>query len=509
MKKKFISLLTSVVVAASMMFAGTTAVFADVEEPAVEESTPAVEEVTAEEQAEAGEIVEEETATEPAANEALEGDTEMTLMDIPAGTNAKVEVTVQKGLEFYVEHKLLDVDSTLSDQYGYEDAVDASKVSALDALIAAHIDAYGKDKTTINSKLTMSYGNPSIMMGQGSAYEYTGFAINEAYPKGANGNGYNVNQAAVNNNDRVDFFWYEDSYWCDYVSAFYDESGNKVFNKTVKPNTEFTLQLKGFMYMNGYSNYTIEPIDSAAICNVIDADGMRMADPMLTSDGNMIDTDDNGQVKLSLEEGTYYLTAMDDGFDSRIVMPWCKIVVKNEEPQPAPATPVFKSATLDKTAYTYTGKAIAPEVTVTNDEGATLKAGTDYTVAYKNNKTVGTATAVVTGKGDYTFTKNLTFKINPVGTKLVKVKKAGKAKMKVTWKKQTTKTTPFTGYQVRYSKKSSMEGAKYKSVSKKAVKSKKIKTGKGKFYVQVRTYKVVNGTKYYSNWSAKKTVKVK
>ncbi|MBQ0079503.1 MAG: fibronectin type III domain-containing protein, partial [Eubacterium sp.] len=151
----------------------------------------------------------------------------------------------------------------------------------------------------------------------------------------------------------------------------------------------------------------------------------------------------------------------------------------------------------------------SPAVTVKNDEGTTLVKGTDYTVAYKNNKTVGKGSVVISGKGDYTFTKTLTFKINPKATKLKKVKRAGKGKMKVTWKKQTVSKTPFTGYQVRYSKKSSMADAKYKTVSKKAVTSKKIKTGKGKFYVQVRTYKVVDGERYYSSWSAKKSVKVK
>ncbi len=58
----------------------------------------------------------------------------------------------------------------------------------------------------------------------------------------------------------------------------------------------------------------------------------------------------------------------------------------------------------------YTGKAIKPAVTVTvGDE--TLVAGTDYTVSYKNNIEVGTATGTITGIGDYTDTKTFKFKI--------------------------------------------------------------------------------------------------
>ena len=67
------------------------------------------------------------------------------------------------------------------------------------------------------------------------------------------------------------------------------------------------------------------------------------------------------------------------------------------------------------------------------------------------------------------------------------------------------------GYQVRYSLKSSMAGAKSKTLagaSKTSVKIKKLKAKK-KYYVQIRSYKTVGGKKYYSAWSAKKTVKTK
>ena len=58
----------------------------------------------------------------------------------------------------------------------------------------------------------------------------------------------------------------------------------------------------------------------------------------------------------------------------------------------------------------YNGKAKKPEVTVKYN-GKTLKAGTDYTVTYKNNVKVGTATATVKGKGRYVGVKTVKFKI--------------------------------------------------------------------------------------------------
>ncbi|MBO5377019.1 MAG: fibronectin type III domain-containing protein, partial [Ruminiclostridium sp.] len=59
---------------------------------------------------------------------------------------------------------------------------------------------------------------------------------------------------------------------------------------------------------------------------------------------------------------------------------------------------------------THTGSAITPAITV-KDGSATLTSGTHYTVAYSNNTNVGTATVTITGKGNYTGTKTVTFKI--------------------------------------------------------------------------------------------------
>ena len=58
----------------------------------------------------------------------------------------------------------------------------------------------------------------------------------------------------------------------------------------------------------------------------------------------------------------------------------------------------------------YTGSAITPAVKVTVG-GKTLTQGTDYTVSYANNVNPGTATAAVTGIGNYTGTVNTSFYI--------------------------------------------------------------------------------------------------
>ena len=75
-----------------------------------------------------------------------------------------------------------------------------------------------------------------------------------------------------------------------------------------------------------------------------------------------------------------------------------------------PKTIVADWVTLAQETYDYTGEEIKPEVKVKDsDRDVELSLDTDFTVAYSNNVAVGTATASVTGIGNYTggpFTKS-------------------------------------------------------------------------------------------------------
>lgn len=70
----------------------------------------------------------------------------------------------------------------------------------------------------------------------------------------------------------------------------------------------------------------------------------------------------------------------------------------------------------------YTGSAIEPEISLKNGKEPLTK-DVDYTVAYTNNVDVGTATITITGIGEYTGTRTITFKIT--GTALSKAKVDG------------------------------------------------------------------------------------
>ena len=68
------------------------------------------------------------------------------------------------------------------------------------------------------------------------------------------------------------------------------------------------------------------------------------------------------------------------------------------------------TVTLDPTSFVYDGTAKQPAVTV-KDGSAALVENTDYTLAYENNVNAGTAKVTVTGKGNYSGTKDATFTI--------------------------------------------------------------------------------------------------
>ena len=74
------------------------------------------------------------------------------------------------------------------------------------------------------------------------------------------------------------------------------------------------------------------------------------------------------------------------------------------------------TVTLKPTSYTYDGTSKKPAVTV-KDGTRTLTSGTDYTVAYSNNKNVGTAVVTITATetGDYKGTATANFTIKKAG----------------------------------------------------------------------------------------------
>lgn len=191
----------------------------------------------------------------------------------------------------------------------------------------------------------------------------------------------------------------------------------------------------------------------------------------------------------------------------------CKLcnVIRKESIKKVPRIKKTTAASL-----IYNGKTRTPVITVVDYSGNQLKRGIDFTVTYKNYagtktvkpKNVGTYKAVVKFRGKYSGSVIKTFKIKPRSTSITKLTRPAKKQFKVTW---TKRTEQVTGYQLRYSTKQNMSGAKFITIANSKTVSRVIKGLKSnkKYHVQIRTYKTVNGQKYYSAWSKKKSVVTK
>ena len=166
------------------------------------------------------------------------------------------------------------------------------------------------------------------------------------------------------------------------------------------------------------------------------------------------------------------------------------------------SAPVMKELTGDISALdvsrpadaVYKGKAVKPAVTV-KDLAAPLKKDVDYTVSYKNNKKIGTGQVVITGVGEYSGTVTRSFRILPRSSALSANVTANGIRLR--WGNAGDADAFVISV-------STDDGETFKNL--KAVSAKKssctVKLPKGAEYVfRIRSYKTVDGKKYYSAWS--------
>ena len=176
---------------------------------------------------------------------------------------------------------------------------------------------------------------------------------------------------------------------------------------------------------------------------------------------------EGGSDKINTEKITKYSIYVDhvDGAQKTSGTIYIDNVIASDSiPNPDPVKKDISDCSVSLSGYSfdYTGSAITPSVTV-KDGSTTLKKGTDYTVSYKNNVNVGTATVTVTGMGDYEGSSSINFTINskPVDTKDISrctitlsstsfAYTGSAVKPKVTVKNGSTTLTSGTDYVVRY-----------------------------------------------------------
>ena len=162
---------------------------------------------------------------------------------------------------------------------------------------------------------------------------------------------------------------------------------------------------------------------------------------------------------------------------------------------------------LSKDTYIYNGEYRKPTVKVTaGNKSITAR---NYTVKYSDNRSVGTATVTVTGKGDYSGYKGTAmFTITLKKPSLSSVKSTTEGQLYAKWQKDTQ----ADGYQIQYStRKNFSDNDRTKLVKSGRIMDctiEKLTSGK-KYYVRMRSFKKVGSKNSYSEWSAVKERTIK
>ncbi len=159
--------------------------------------------------------------------------------------------------------------------------------------------------------------------------------------------------------------------------------------------------------------------------------------------------------------------------------------------------PKIASVTLEKSSYSYTGKAISPKVIVVDEEGKTLVKDTDFTVKYSSGrKNPGKYTVKVTFKGIYSGTAEINFDILPKAVSEISATQTTTG-ISLKW----NKVTGATGYRVYKYNPSTKKYVKIKSTTSVGCTVKNLTAGTTcKF--KIRSYtKLSDGTVLWGEYS--------
>lgn len=173
----------------------------------------------------------------------------------------------------------------------------------------------------------------------------------------------------------------------------------------------------------------------------------------------------------------------------------------------APAPNSISSFTFTEVEdHIYTGKAIKPEIVITNNN-VTLTPNVDYTISYTDNKKIGTATITITGIGNYQDTRKIHFDILPKTPQAVQAKKRTTDSITLAWKIDPS----ITGYEIHRTTATDGSYSFLKRISnKKTISYKDTKLTSGKcYYYFIRSYKTIGDLTYYSDFSPIKSIYTK
>jgi len=161
------------------------------------------------------------------------------------------------------------------------------------------------------------------------------------------------------------------------------------------------------------------------------------------------------------------------------------------------------NVTMTAKSWVYTGNEAKPSVKVVDLNGHKLVKDTDYTVTYSNNVNIGTATAKITGKGNYAGSDTITFKIvapSMSAPSSFKVVSKTSNSINLSWGGQPQ----ITGYQIDVRDITNKGNQILKSYTTTGVKYTVSNLTKYHEYaINVRAYvQDKTGTKYYGPWAS-------
>ena len=210
---------------------------------------------------------------------------------------ATVSYTGQGGGDFYATGVDVEVPSNLAERYGFTDNVDAKTgVSALDVLVQAHLDCFGKDFTkasATNYLVVASSGWINKMFGESTSW--IAILVNGSMPGNAT-----VNQAKVVDGDDVMFGIYQTA-GKDQYTYLADGDGKALDGQTLEAGKKVTLTVMGKALYGG----TNGPVSGAKIW-LVDTENSALETTLGT-------TGSDGKCTVTIPAGwlgkTVYLTA--------------------------------------------------------------------------------------------------------------------------------------------------------------------------------------------------------
>ena len=210
---------------------------------------------------------------------------------------ATVSYTGQGGGDFFATGVDVEVPSNLAERYGFTDNVDAKTgVSALDVLVQAHLDCFGKDFTkasATNYLVVASSGWINKMFGESTSW--IAILVNGSMPGNAT-----VNQAKVVDGDDVMFGIYQTA-GKDQYTYLAGTDGKALDGQTLEAGKKVTLTVMGKALYGG----TNGPVSGAKVW-LVDTENSALETTLGT-------TGSDGKCTVTIPAGwlgkTVYLTA--------------------------------------------------------------------------------------------------------------------------------------------------------------------------------------------------------